>query len=101
MGGVRRFAEIVPAAFGHFDSVVFGCGFDIGERLFPLLVGDVLDLVETGEGIADMRRVVERFFAFVGECERGGGKFVALICVEGLIVFVMFPGCFHWELQLM
>jgi len=73
MGGVRPFAEIVPAVFGHFDSVVFGRGFDIGERLFPFLVGDVLDLVETSDGITDMRCVAERFFAFVGESEHGGG----------------------------
>ena len=90
----------MPTAFGHLDSVVFGCGFDIGEGLFPLLVGDVFDLVETGDGIADMRGVVEGFFALVREREHGGGKFIALIRVEGLIIFVMFPGCFHGELQL-
>ena len=99
MGGVKLLAEIVPAAFGHLDSVVVGCGFDVGEGLFPLLVGDVLDLVETGDGIADMRGVAEWFFAFVGESEYGGGQFVALIRVHGLIVLVMFPGCFHDELQ--
>jgi hypothetical protein len=57
LGGVRFLAEIMPTAFGHLDPVVFGSGLDIGEGLFPLLVGDVLDLIESGNGIADMRGV--------------------------------------------
>jgi hypothetical protein len=89
----------VPACFGHVDSVVFGGSFDIGEGLFALLVGNVFDLIEAGDGITDVGGVGERLFALVGEGVGGGGKFVTLLCVEGFVVFVVLPGCFHGGLQ--
>jgi hypothetical protein len=36
----------MPASFWHFDAVVFGSRLDVGEGLFTLVVGDILDLVE-------------------------------------------------------
>jgi hypothetical protein len=99
VGGVGLFAKIVPVGFGHFDTVVFGCGLDVGEGLFALVVGDILDLVETGDGVADVRGVVERLFAFFGEGVDGGGKIVALLGVERFIVLVVLPCCFHVVLQ--
>lgn len=89
----------MPACFGHVDAVVFGGGFDVSEGLFALVVGNVFDLIEAGDGITNVRGVGEWFFALVGEGVGGGGKFVALLCVEGFVVFVVLPGCFHRGLQ--
>jgi hypothetical protein len=89
----------VPACFGHVDSVVFGGGFDVGEGLFALVVGNVFDLIEAGNCVSDVGGVGERLFALVGEGVGSRGKFVALLCVEGFVVFVVLPGCFHCGLQ--
>jgi hypothetical protein len=85
--------------FGHLYAIVLRGGFDVGEGLFALVVGDVLYLIETSDGVADVGCVVKRLLAFVGEGVDGGGEFVALLGVEGFIVFVVFPGCFHGRLQ--
>ena len=97
--GVRLFAQIVPACFSHVNAVVFGGGFDVGKCLFAFVVGDVFNLIEAGDGVADVRGVGERLFALVGESVGGGGELVALLCVEGLIVFVVLPSFFHGGLQ--
>jgi hypothetical protein len=89
----------VPAGFGDLYAVVLGGGFDVGEGLFALVVGDVLHLIEAGDGVADVGGVVERLLALVGEGIDGCGKLVSLLCIEGLVVFVVLPGCFHDELQ--
>jgi len=73
--------------------------FDVGEGLLALVVGDVFDLVEAGDGVADVRGVCERLFAPVGKSVDGGRECVALLCVEGFVVFVMLPGCFYGRLQ--
>ena len=99
VGSVGLFVEVVPVDFGHFDTVVFGRGFDVGEGLFALVVGDVLDLVEAGDCVADVRGVVERLFAFIGKGVDGGRKIVALLGVESFIVLVVFPCCLHVVLQ--
>jgi hypothetical protein len=96
---VWLFAQIAPACFGHVDAIVFGGGFDVSKGLFSLVVGDVFDLIEASNGVADVRGVGEGFLAFVGEGVDEGGELIALLCVEGLVVFVMFPGCFHVGLQ--
>ncbi len=95
--GVGFAAQFVPVGFGDFDSVVFGCGLDVGEGLISFVVGGVLDLVEACDGVADVRGVVEWLFTFVWEGVGRGGEFVALFRVEGVVVFVMFPGGFHWR----
>jgi hypothetical protein len=89
----------MPIGFWHFDAIVFGCGFDVGEGLFALVVGDILDLVEAGDCVADVRGVVERLFALFRKGVDGGRKIVALLGVEGFVVFVVFPCCFHVVLQ--
>jgi len=95
VGGVRFFAQLVPVGFGHLDAVVFCGGFDVGEGLIALVIGDIFDLVEAGDGVADVRGIVEGLLALVGECVDGGGEFVTLFGVEGLVVFVVFPCSFH------
>jgi hypothetical protein len=54
---VRLSAELVPVRFGDVDVVVPGRSLDVGECLVPLAVGDVADLVEAGQGVADVRCV--------------------------------------------
>jgi hypothetical protein len=85
----------MPSGFGHVDTIVPGCSFDIAERLFALVVGDVLDLVEAGDGVTDVRRVVQGLLALVGEGIDRGGEVAAFFGVECFVVFVMLPGCFH------
>jgi len=60
--------------FLHLDPVVFCGGFDVREGLLAFVVGDVFDLVEAGDGVADVRGVVERlFFACRGMRRRRRG----------------------------
>jgi len=92
---VRFFTKIMPVGFGHIDTVVFGCGFDVCEGLFAFVVGNILDLVEAGDGVADVRGVVERLFALFWKGVNGGREIVALVGVEGFVVLVVFPCCFH------
>jgi len=92
---VGLFPQIVPACFGHLNAVVFGSGFDVGKGLFAFVVGDVFDLIEPGDGVADVGGVIQGFLAFVGEGIGGRWEFVALLCVESFVVFVMLPCCFH------
>jgi hypothetical protein len=99
VGGVGLFAQVMPVGLGHLDAVVLRRSFDVREGLFALVVGDVLDLIETSDGVANVRCVVERLLTFVGEGVDGGREFVALLGVEGLVVFVMLPGCIHDGLQ--
>jgi len=96
VGGVGLFAKIMPVCFGHFDTVVFCRRFDIGEGLFALVIGDILDLVEAGNGVADVRGVVERLFALFWKGVDRRRKLVALLGVEGFVVLVVFPCCFHY-----
>jgi hypothetical protein len=92
---VGLFAELLPVSLGHFDTVMLCGGFDVGEGLFALVVGDVLDLIEASDGVADVGGIVQWFLALVGEGIDGCRKAVALLRVEGFIVFVVLPGCFH------
>ena len=75
LGGVGFVAEFAPVGFGHFDAELFGGGFDVVEGFFAICVGDVLDLVEAGNGVADVGGVVEGFFALFGE---GEGRVISL-----------------------
>ena len=59
--------------FGHLDAELLGGGFDVVEGLFAFGVGDVLDLVEAGDGVADVGGVVERLLALFGEGVGGVG----------------------------
>jgi len=45
------------------------------ERLFALGIGDILDLVEAGDGVAHVRGVVQRLFALRRKCKRGSSIF--------------------------
>jgi hypothetical protein len=95
VGGVGLLAEVVPVAFFDLYAVVFGGGLDVGEGLFAFVVGDVFDLVEAGDGVADVRGVVQGLLALVGKGVDRGREIVAFLCVQGFVVFVVLPGCFH------
>ena len=84
VGGVGLLAEVLPVSLRLFDAVVLSSGLDVGEGLFALVVGDVLHLIEAGDGVAHMGGIVQRLLALVGEGVDGFGKVVALLCVEGL-----------------
>jgi len=95
VGGVGLLAEVVPVGFCHLHAIVFCGGLDVGEGLFAFVVGDVFDLVEAGDGVADVRGVVQWLLAFVGKGVDRGREVVAFLCVQGFVVFVVLPGCFH------
>jgi imidazolonepropionase-like amidohydrolase len=95
VGGVWFFTEIMPVGFVHFNTVVFGCSFDVGKGLFALVVGNIFHLVEAGDGVADVGGVVKRLFALLRKGVDRGRKVVTLFGVESVVVLVVFPGCFH------
>src|SRR4051812_22400083 len=75
-------ADLAPALFVHFDVELLCRGLDAFPRLVAFRVADVLHLVEAGDGIAHMGRVLERLLALLGKCELLGVNGTALICVE-------------------
>src|ERR1700722_1592860 len=94
-GGVGFLAQVVPAGFGHAYTVVLRRCLDVGEGLFAFVIGDVFDLIEAGDGVADMGGVVQWLLAFGGKSINRSRKFVAFLCIECFVVIVVLPGCFH------
>lgn len=74
IAGVWLFAQVLPTGLGHLYAVVFCGGLDVGEGLLALVVGDVLYLIETRDGVADVRGVGEGFLALAGEGVDGVGE---------------------------
>src|SRR5207249_307036 len=64
---VRPLAEFAPVLFRDLHAVELRRFLDVSERQVAILVGNALDLVETGQGIPDVRSVRERFLALFGE----------------------------------
>src|SRR5262249_50435061 len=60
-------AELVPVRLRDIHAVVVGGLLDVGEGLVPLIVGDVLDLVEAGHRVADVVGVGQRLLALAGD----------------------------------
>ncbi len=79
VGSVGLLAEFVPGGFGKFDAELFGGGFDVSEGLVAFGVSDIFDLVEAGDGVADVGGVVERLLALIGEGEGVLAETVALV----------------------
>jgi hypothetical protein len=48
----------MPTGFRHFDSEFLRGGLDVVEGLFAFFVSDAFDLIEAGDGVADVRGVV-------------------------------------------
>ncbi len=92
--GVGVAAEIVGAGFGHVDFEVFCGGFEVGEGLFAVGFRDVFDLVEAGDGVADVAGVGHGLLALFGEGEGGVGEVLFVLAVAGFVV-VRMPCGFH------
>jgi hypothetical protein len=75
---VRLAAELLPARLRHLHAELLRGGLDVLEGLFALFVGDVLHLVEAGDGVAHMRGVVQRLLALRGKRVGGVAHLVAL-----------------------
>ena len=90
-------AELVPVGFGEVDVVVLRGLFDVGEGESAIGFGDVEDLIEASDGVADVLCVGQGFFALVGEGEDGVGEIAA--GGEVAVFFVGLPGWVrvgHW-----
>ena len=61
---------------------MFGSYLDVGERQIAFLVANVLNLIESRNGVANMRRIRHRFFARTRECEGGFGQMIDLRSIE-------------------
>jgi hypothetical protein len=77
--GVRK---LMPAGFVHFHIVLLGRVFDALPRFVAFLVRNALHLVEPGDCVADVRGVVDRFFALLGKSELASGDLVSLFFVD-------------------
>ena len=66
----------VEVQFGKYAFVAY----DLFVKHLAFFVGDVFNLIEPGDGVADMRCVIERFLALVG---KGVGLVVQMLAVFG------------------
>src|SRR5258708_192573 len=66
--------------------MLLGGLLDAPPRVIPLRIGNALDLIEAGDRVANMARIVERLLALLGERE--------LVLVEA--VALLFAEFGHW-----
>src|SRR5689334_12433297 len=66
-------AELAPALFAHLDTVLVGRLLDPTPRRVAFIVADALHLVEAGDRVAHVARVVDRLLALLRK-----GIFVAV-----------------------
>jgi hypothetical protein len=78
---VRKAAPVIGR---DVDVVLFGRCLDPFPRPVPFGVTDAFDLIESGDRVANMRRVGERLLAFVRERERGVTKSILGGGAQGL-----------------
>jgi len=74
--------EFPPVGFFQVDIEFVRGGFDSFPGFIPLRIGHALNLVEAGDCIAHMGRVVKGFFFLVRKCEFLRGDLFALFFVE-------------------
>src|SRR5580698_1333345 len=80
------------------DIIMFGRLLDVGEGQGSILVGDVFDLIESRDGVANVLRVGHRLFALARKREHSVGQ-VAFGC-QFPILLMRLPGRLHRELLL-
>lgn len=68
-GKVAGSRQIVPGMRIQPNAVVLCCGFDVFECLSALGIVHAVDLTETSDRTANVRRVGERLFALAGKGE--------------------------------
>src|SRR5438132_3258481 len=78
LAGLAALEEVAPVVGGDVDVERAGGRPDALPGLVPLGVGHALDLVEAGDGVADVGGVGERLLALVGEGEGAVGHPVLL-----------------------
>jgi uncharacterized protein (DUF4213/DUF364 family) len=76
-------AQLAPALLLHLDPMLVGGGLDPLPGLVALVVADVLDLVETGDGVANVAGVFQGLLALLWK----GELFAAEIIAVGLVEF--------------
>jgi hypothetical protein len=65
---------------------MFGSYLDVGERQIAFLIANVLNLIESRNGVANMQRIRHRLFVQTREGEGGFGQMIDLRSIE-LAVF--------------
>ena len=81
--------------FGEFDIELLGGFLDVGKGLVAFGVGNVFDLIEAGDRVADVGGIVERLLALLGKGEGAFVQAVALVRRErgrGLFCGGLFRG---------
>src|SRR5256714_12763694 len=76
--GLAAFHQLAPATNLDLDPVLAGGRPDAAPGGLALAVADALDLIEAGDGVADVTGVVERLFAFLRKSERLGRHAILL-----------------------
>src|SRR5579863_2716086 len=79
-------AELAPTRLLHSDTEMFGSLLYVCERQIAFLIANVLYLIESRDGVANMRRIRHRLFARTREREGAFGQMVHLRSVK-LAVF--------------
>lgn len=74
--------EIAPILFIEFDVEFAGGGADALPGFVALGVRYSLHLVETGDGVANVFRVVEGLFPFFGKRVFAAGNLIAIVLIE-------------------
>ena len=82
----------MPGFLGHVDVEMLRGLLDIGEGEVALVIADVVHLIESGEGVADVGGICQRFLPLLGERKNAVGKIVSLGGVEFAMHLVRTPG---------
>src|SRR5947209_383229 len=75
-------ADLAPALLVDLDAELFRRRLDVFPGFVALAVGDALDLIEAGDRVADVGRVLERLLALLGERKLTRVDGVAVLGVE-------------------
>src|SRR5258706_10638230 len=70
----------MPPLFSPSHAVPLGCGLNPLPRLVPIGVANALDLVEAGDRVSHVSRVVQRLLPLLREGERRVTQIISLLC---------------------
>src|SRR5439155_18654696 len=80
--GLSASHQLAPATFVNLDTEFLRSCSDTPPSRLPLAIADALDLVETGDCVADVTRVVQRLLAFFWKRKRLGPHSILLLCAQ-------------------